>query len=157
MQKLWTGLGISELDVALQRVIELTYKGLFTAHALNWNWFDRAIHGAFIGRARQRHVSGVIRFDWLSKIGTVSARLVFNTCIPMRPAVNAAVRELEFNSLHMVWTSVNCVNVKTRQDNECRRAQVYPLCPHLPYTRTILYHYIQTGRPPVPISSELKL
>jgi len=116
MQKLWTGLGISELDVALQRVIELTYKGLFTAHALNWNWFDRAIHGAFIGRARQRHVSGVIRFDWLSKIGTVSARLVFNTCIPMRPAVNAAVRELEFNSLHMVWTSVNCVNVKTRQD-----------------------------------------
>jgi len=24
------------------------------------------------------------------------------------------------------------------------------------YMRTILYHYIQTGRPPVPISSELK-
>jgi len=28
---------------------------------------------------------------------------------------------------------------------------------YIPYMRTILYHYIQTGRPPVPISSELKL
>jgi len=27
----------------------------------------------------------------------------------------------------------------------------------IPYTRNILYHYIQTGRPPVPISSEFKL
>ena len=28
---------------------------------------------------------------------------------------------------------------------------------YIPYMCTILYHYIQTGRPPVPISSELKL
>jgi len=28
---------------------------------------------------------------------------------------------------------------------------------YIPYMRTILYHYIQTGRPPVPISCELKL
>jgi len=28
---------------------------------------------------------------------------------------------------------------------------------YIPYMRTILYHYIQTGRLPVPISSELKL
>jgi len=28
---------------------------------------------------------------------------------------------------------------------------------YIPYMRTILYHYIQTDRPPVPISSELKL
>jgi len=28
---------------------------------------------------------------------------------------------------------------------------------YIPYMRTVLYHYIQTGRPPVPISSELKL
>jgi len=29
---------------------------------------------------------------------------------------------------------------------------------YIPYMRTILYHYIRTGRPPVPISSsELKL
>ena len=28
---------------------------------------------------------------------------------------------------------------------------------YIPYMRTILYHYIQTGRRPVPISSELKL
>jgi len=48
---------------------------------------------------------------------------------------------------------------KTRQDNECRRAQVYHIFPHL---HTIhAYHFIllctQTGRPPFPISSELKL
>ena len=28
---------------------------------------------------------------------------------------------------------------------------------YIPYMCTILYHYIETGRPPVPISSELKL
>jgi len=28
---------------------------------------------------------------------------------------------------------------------------------YIPYMCTILYYYIQTGRPPVPISSELKL
>jgi len=28
---------------------------------------------------------------------------------------------------------------------------------YISYMRTILYHYKQTGRPPVPISSELKL
>jgi len=28
---------------------------------------------------------------------------------------------------------------------------------YIPYMRTILYHYIQTGRPPVSISFELKL
>jgi len=28
---------------------------------------------------------------------------------------------------------------------------------YIPYMRTILYHYMQTGRPPVPVSSELKL
>ena len=28
---------------------------------------------------------------------------------------------------------------------------------YIPYMRTILYYCIQTGRPPVPISSELKL
>jgi len=28
---------------------------------------------------------------------------------------------------------------------------------YIPYMHTILYYYIQTGRPPIPISSELKL
>jgi len=28
---------------------------------------------------------------------------------------------------------------------------------YMPYMHTILYYYIQTGRPPIPISSELKL
>jgi len=28
---------------------------------------------------------------------------------------------------------------------------------YIPYVHTILYYYVQTGRPPVPISSELKL
>jgi len=28
---------------------------------------------------------------------------------------------------------------------------------YISYMRTIVYHYIQTGRPPVPTSSELKL
>jgi len=28
---------------------------------------------------------------------------------------------------------------------------------YIPYMHTILYYYVQTGRPPVPISSELKL
>ena len=27
---------------------------------------------------------------------------------------------------------------------------------YIPYMHTILYYYVQTGRPPVPISSELK-
>jgi len=28
---------------------------------------------------------------------------------------------------------------------------------YIPYMHTILYYYVQTGKPPVPISSELKL
>jgi len=28
---------------------------------------------------------------------------------------------------------------------------------YIPYMRAILYHYLHTGRPPVPISPELKL
>ena len=72
--------------------------------------------------------------------------------------IAAMIKEL------FVATQAAVISSKIRQDSECRRAQVYPLCPHLyiiyiyiPYMRTILYRYIQTGRPPVPISSELKL
>jgi len=49
---------------------------------------------------------------------------------------------------------------KTRQDKTMSvdelRCILYA-CIYIPCMRTILYHYIQTGRPPVPIGFELKL
>jgi len=40
----------------------------------------------------------------------------------------------------LLSSNAHITKYKTRQDNECRRAQVYPLCPHL---HTIhAYHFI---------------
>ena len=59
-----------------------------------------------------------------------------------------------------IKSAVESVSIHARQDSERRRARVYPILYariYVLYMLTILYHYIQTGRRPVPISSELKL
>jgi len=57
--------------------------------------------------------------------------------------------------------SLDCLPIGLLQYNNTmsvdgRRCILYARI-YIPYVHTILYYYVQTGRPPVPISSELKL
>jgi len=73
----------------------------FTAHEVSKSTH---LHDAFVGFARQRH-DYTVYFILIgsSETGTVSDRLVLNTCIPnSNVAVHTRVRELQFCSVHLL-------------------------------------------------------
>jgi len=84
-------------DISIHGPIWMGFDDLkHTLHTLNkLNWTSPTqLHEAFIGQARQHH--DYFALIGCSKTRTVSARLVLNTCIPMRLFI------LEFANLRSV-------------------------------------------------------
>jgi len=119
-----------------------------------------------------RHVTGPrVGLSCMSALGTPS-RLTADIGLVGRHAVSVGCQLRQptlttedidgscVQSCIPIKSVVESVSIHARQDSERRRARVYPILYariYVLYMLTILYHYIQSGRRPVPISSELKL